>query len=115
MALGILLPTMHQSSLGTLMIIAGQKVSPLWQTQFLPLLFLMSAITMGYAVTVFESLLSSIAFKRPFETPILAKVSAVMFWFVVRLSGGAVRRPGDPGTIWQHHLTDNPEQCHVHH
>ncbi len=81
-ALGILLPTMHQSSLGTLMIIAGYKVSPLWQTQLLPLLFLMTAITMGYAVTVFESLLSSLAFKRPFETPLLAKVSTVMFWLV---------------------------------
>jgi Ni/Fe-hydrogenase subunit HybB-like protein len=81
-ALGILLPTMHQSSLGTLMIIAGQKVSPLWQTQLLPLLFLMTAIAMGYAVTVFESLLSSMIFKRPFETPLLAKVSTVMFWLV---------------------------------
>ena len=38
-AVGILLPTMHQSSLGTLMIIAGQKLSPLWQTSLLPLLF----------------------------------------------------------------------------
>jgi Ni/Fe-hydrogenase subunit HybB-like protein len=91
-ALGILLPTMHQSSLGTLMIIAGQKVSPLWQTQWLPLLFLMSAITMGYAVTVFESVLSSIAFKRPFETSLLAKVSQVMFWLV---SAYLVLRFGD--------------------
>jgi Ni/Fe-hydrogenase subunit HybB-like protein len=81
-ALGILLPTMHQSSLGTLMIIAGHKVSPLWQTQLLPLLFLLTAITMGYAVTVFESLLSAMAFKRPFETPLLAKVSQVMFYLV---------------------------------
>ena len=32
-AVGILLPTMHQSSLGTLMVIAGYKLSPLWQTQ----------------------------------------------------------------------------------
>jgi Ni/Fe-hydrogenase subunit HybB-like protein len=91
-ALGILLPTMHQSSLGTLMIIAGQKVSPLWQTQWLPLLFLLSAITMGFAVTVFESLLSSMAFKRPFETPLLAKVSGVMFWLV---SAYLVLRFGD--------------------
>ncbi len=82
-ALGILLPTMHQSSLGTLMIIAGQKVSPLWQTHWLPLLFLMTAIAMGYAVTVFESLLSSLAFKRPFETRLLAKVSGVMYWLVI--------------------------------
>ena len=35
-AVGILLPTMHQSSLGTLMIIAGHKLSPLWQTPWLP-------------------------------------------------------------------------------
>jgi len=81
-ALGILLPTMHQSSLGTLMIIAGHKLSPLWQTQLLPLFFLLSAIIMGYAVTVFESLLSSLAFRRPFETPLLARISGVMAWLV---------------------------------
>jgi Ni/Fe-hydrogenase subunit HybB-like protein len=43
----------------------------------------MTAIAMGYAVTMFESLLSSMIFKRPFETPILAKVSTVMFWLVI--------------------------------
>ena len=82
-AVGILLPTMHQSSLGTLMIIAGYKLSPLWQTSLLPLFFLLSAITMGFAVTVFESILSSIAFKRPFETPMLSKLSVVMAWVIV--------------------------------
>ncbi|MDD2902820.1 MAG: Ni/Fe-hydrogenase cytochrome b subunit [Syntrophales bacterium] len=81
-ALGILLPTMHQSSLGTLMIIAGYKLSPLWQTPLLPLLFLISAITMGFAITVFESILSSLAFKRPFETPMIAKVGGVMVWLI---------------------------------
>jgi Ni/Fe-hydrogenase subunit HybB-like protein len=82
-AVGILLPTMHQSSLGTLMIIAGLKLSPLWQTQMLPSFFLLSAITMGVAVTVFESILSSLAFKRPFETPMLARISVVMAWLIV--------------------------------
>lgn len=82
-AVGILLPTMHQSSLGTLMIIAGHKLSPLWQTHLLPFFFLATAITMGFAVTVFESILSSIAFKRPFETPMLGQVSVVMAWFTV--------------------------------
>ena len=82
-AVGILLPTMHQSSLGTLMIIAGYKLSPLWQTQLLPLFFLLSAIAMGFAVTVFESILSSLAFKRPFETPMLARISVVMAWLIV--------------------------------
>lgn len=81
-AVGILLPTMHQSSLGTLMIIAGHKLSPLWQTSLLPLFFLLSAIAMGFAVTAFESILSSVAFKRPFETPMLTKLAEVMAWLV---------------------------------
>lgn len=82
-AVGILLPTMHQSSLGTLMIIAGFKLSPLWQTGLLPFFFLLSAITMGFAVTVFESVLSSLAFKRPFETPMLGRISVGMAWVIV--------------------------------
>ena len=74
-ALGILLPTMHQSSLGSLMIIAGHKLSGLWQTGFLPLLFLISAIMMGFGMVVFESLFSSVTLNRPLETPLLAKLS----------------------------------------
>ena len=63
-ALGILLPTMHQSSLGALMLIAGPRLHPLWNTGWLPLLFLMSCIAMGYAAVVFESTLSRLAFGR---------------------------------------------------
>jgi Ni/Fe-hydrogenase subunit HybB-like protein len=77
-ALGVLLPTMHQSSLGTLMVISGYKLSPLWQTPFLPLLFLVSAIAMGFAVTVFESFVSSLAFGRPLETKMVGKLAGVI-------------------------------------
>jgi Ni/Fe-hydrogenase subunit HybB-like protein len=77
-AIGVLLPTMHQSSLGTLMVIAGKKLSPLWQTGFLPILFLISAISMGYAIVIFESLLSSVGFKRALETPILEKLAGII-------------------------------------
>ena len=81
-AIGILLPTMHQSSLGTMMVIAGKKLSPLWQTGFLPLLYLISAITMGYAIVIFESMYSSQGLKRPLETGVLAKLSGVMPWLL---------------------------------
>lgn len=74
-ALGFLLPTMHQSSLGTLMILTGRKLHPLWQTPLLPLLFLLSSFLMGYAMVVFESILSSILFKSPRETRMLASLS----------------------------------------
>ncbi len=59
-ALGMVLPTMHQSSLGTLMLLAGSRLHPLWRTPLLPLLFLITCVSMGYAVVVFESAFSSV-------------------------------------------------------
>ena len=81
-ALGMLLPTMHQSSLGSLMIIAGHKLSPLWQTTWLPAFFLITCIAMGYAMVVFESLWSSVGFSRPLETPMLAKLAGIIPWLL---------------------------------
>jgi Ni/Fe-hydrogenase subunit HybB-like protein len=80
LALGLLLPTMHQSSLGTVMMLAAGKVHPLWQTPLLPLLFLLSVIGMGYAAVVFESTLSSWLLGRAFETEMLGRLSVVMSW-----------------------------------
>ena len=61
------------------MIIAGDKLSPIWQTGWLPLLFLITAIAMGYAIVIFESLFSAVALKRRLdETPILGKLSGAM-------------------------------------
>jgi Ni/Fe-hydrogenase subunit HybB-like protein len=57
--LGVVLSTLHQSSLGTLMIIAGPKMHPLWQTPVLPLLFLLSAISVGFPMVIFESMIAS--------------------------------------------------------
>src|SRR5262249_61492752 len=71
-ALGILLPTMHQSSLGALMLIAGPRLHPLWNTGWLPLLFLLSCIGMGYAAVVFEGALSAWMFQREPEREMLA-------------------------------------------
>jgi Ni/Fe-hydrogenase subunit HybB-like protein len=81
-ALGVLLPTLHQSSLGALMIVAGEKLSPLYQTMFLPLLFLLTAITMGFSIVIFESLFASVGLKRPMETPLLARISGIIPWLL---------------------------------
>ena len=51
-ALAIVLPTMHQSSLGGLMLIAETKVHPLWHTALLPTLFLVSCLSMGFGAVV---------------------------------------------------------------
>ncbi len=77
-ALGLLLPTMHQSSLGTLMLLADSRLHPLWRTPWLPLLFLLTCVAMGYAVVVFESAFASLAFKRRPETAMLASLAGAI-------------------------------------
>jgi Ni/Fe-hydrogenase subunit HybB-like protein len=77
-ALGLLLPTMHQSSLGVLMLLGGLKLHGLWNTPWIPLLYLISCIGMGYAVVVWESAVSSKAFKREREDSMLISLSGAM-------------------------------------
>ncbi|MDH3816621.1 MAG: Ni/Fe-hydrogenase cytochrome b subunit, partial [Acidobacteriota bacterium] len=77
-ALGVLLPTMHQSSLGTLMLLGGHKLHGLWNTPWIPLLYLISCIGMGYAVVVWESAVSSKAFNREREDSMLTSLSGAI-------------------------------------
>ena len=79
-AVGILLPTMHQSSLGTMMLLPGPKLHPLWFTPWLPFLFLVNCVIMGYGVVVLESHASASAFGRRRETAMLASLSKVATW-----------------------------------
>jgi Ni/Fe-hydrogenase subunit HybB-like protein len=74
---GVVLSTLHQSSLGTLMVIAGQKMHPLWQTPVLPLLFLLSAISVGFPMIIFESLIASRSFKMKPELKILSNLGGM--------------------------------------
>ena len=71
---GVVLSTLHQSSLGTLMVIAGNKMHPLWQTPVLPLMFLVSAISVGFPMVIFESILASRSLGMKPEMDILSKL-----------------------------------------
>lgn len=71
---GVVLSSLHQSSLGTLMVIAGDKMHPLWQTPVLPLLFLISAVAVGLPMVIFESLIASRSLKLKPETNILTRL-----------------------------------------
>ena len=75
---GVVLSTLHQSSLGTLMVIAGPKMHPLWQTPILPLLFLLSAVSVGFPMVIFESLLAARSFGLKPEMRILGKLGRMM-------------------------------------
>ncbi|MGA9624837.1 MAG: Ni/Fe-hydrogenase cytochrome b subunit [Bryobacteraceae bacterium] len=78
MIAGVLLSTLHQSSLGSLYLIVPEKLYPLWYTPLLPLLFYISAIAVGLAMTIFESWHSSRAFGRALELPLLASLARVL-------------------------------------
>ena len=102
-ALGLVLATMHQSSLGTLMLLAGSRLHILWRTPLLPLMFLVSCISMGYAVVVFESAFSSVAFKRKPEIDMLAGLAGAMvptLWIVVLLRVGDLVWRGQIGALF---------------
>jgi Ni/Fe-hydrogenase subunit HybB-like protein len=75
---GVILSTLHQSSLGGLYLIVPHKLHPLWYTPLLPLLFYVSAICAGLAMTMFESWHSSKAFGRSLEVPLLAGLARVL-------------------------------------
>ena len=78
--LGIVLPTMHQSALGSLMLIASTKLHPLWHTAFLPLLFLINCIYLGYAMVILESIISSLVLERAYESDELAGLAHLIPW-----------------------------------
>lgn len=72
---GVVLSCLHQSSLGTLMIISGSKMHPLWQTPILPLLFLLSAFSVGFPMVIVESIISSKTFNIKPEMDTLSSLA----------------------------------------
>jgi len=76
--LGVLLSTLHQSSLGTLYLIMPNKLHPFWYSPLLPIFFFISAIAVGLAMTIFESSLSAKYFRKQLELPILQELGRVL-------------------------------------
>ena len=81
--LGVILSTMHQSSLGSLFLILPQKLYAFWYSPSLPLLFYVSAIAAGCAMVIFESHLSFRAFGRRLEDNILVDIGRVLLVVLV--------------------------------
>ncbi|MFN8239710.1 MAG: NrfD/PsrC family molybdoenzyme membrane anchor subunit [Bacteroidales bacterium] len=59
---GITLSTLHQSGLGALYLMAKDKIHPLWYSEFIPLLFLVSSIFAGLSMVIFEGSISNKVF-----------------------------------------------------
>ncbi len=69
--LGVILSTLHQSSLGSLYLIVPGKLHALWYTPMLPVLFFLSAIASGMGMTIFESTMSARHFDHALEAPLI--------------------------------------------
>lgn len=96
---GVILSTLHQSSLGTLFLITD-KLSPLWYSPILPLLFFLSAVMVAPAMVIIESVVSGRVFEREPEVHLLGLLGRAMPYLIctyllVRLADAFLR-----GVIW---------------
>ena len=75
---GVILSTLHQSSLGSLYLIVPSKLHPLWYSPLLPLHFYVSAIGAGLGMVILESYLSGRSSGRRLELSLLEPLGRAM-------------------------------------
>ena len=83
--LGVILSTLHQSSMGSMFLIMPEKIHPLWSTTLLPVFYLISSVAVGLCMTVVASLYSARLFKKSLDHWLLADLgraaSLVLFLY----------------------------------
>jgi len=78
---GVVLSTLHQSSLGALFLIAPSKLHPLWYSSYLPIYFFVTAVIAGLSMVIFESTLAHRYFHDKMDDTHLAESDAVTLGF----------------------------------
>lgn len=79
--LGVLLSTLHQSSLGALFLIAPSKLHPLWYSPYLPVFFFISSIAAGLSMVIFEGTLARRNFADKMDEEHLKSMDDVVLGF----------------------------------
>jgi len=87
--LGVMISTLHQSSLGTLFLITPEKLHGLWYSSLLPILFFISAVAVGPLMLILAVLVISALYRQPLETDKLAKLGGASA--IVLAIFGAIR------------------------
>jgi len=106
---GIILSTLHQSSLGALYLLLPEKMSELWATKAIGPLFFASAVIGGLSVVTLESLISAWAYNRKPEMSILSELAkflgvALLVYFAMKVTDLYARRVTFFALDWQHLL-----------
>jgi len=78
---GVVLSTLHQSSLGALFMIAPSKLHPLWYSTYLPVYFFVSSIFAGLSMVIFEGSLSHRFLHHKMDETHLAESNGVVLGF----------------------------------
>jgi Ni/Fe-hydrogenase subunit HybB-like protein len=61
---GICLSMLHQSGLGALFLLAPAKIHPLWYTEYIPVLFIVSSVFAGMSIVIIEGTISHKVFRH---------------------------------------------------
>ncbi len=107
---GISLSTLHQSSLGTLMLIMPFRLHPLWYTPQLPELFFVSAICLGLAMVIFECSITAWLYERPTHPHVLSGLGRFAAWglaFYLLFKLGDLAHQGKLGLIFEGSFESN--------
>lgn len=81
--LGVVLPTLHQSSLGALYTVMVDKLDPLWWSMLLPVFFVWSAFMLGPAMVTVEGTLWANSYCKQSEVPVFRSLTKVTAWMLL--------------------------------
>ena len=82
--------TMHQSSLGSLFLLMPDKLSHLWWSPIMSILFFLSAVASGMALVMFMDVLISYFFNRPYHWKMLGQMGQVLFGALIVYYGARI-------------------------
>ncbi len=100
---GILLSTVHQSSIGAIFLILARRLHPLWWSPIIPLFFFTSAVFSGLSVAILLAIISWRALRRPAPMPLLsslAKVAGIVMAIYLALKLGDLLLAGELGLLF---------------
>ncbi len=75
---GICLSMLHQSGLGALFLLAPAKIHPLWYTEYIPVLFIVSSVFAGMSIVIIEGTISHRVFRHQISAEHHAKHMDIM-------------------------------------
>ena len=87
---GVMFSTLHQSSLGTVFVMMPHRLSAIWASPMLPVIFFISAVMAGLGMVIVESTWTSRAFRKKPETHLLRGLGkalrvVILFYLLFRV------------------------------